>query len=282
MWTTLYRIWARKYRLAKRHPLFLMRYLLFTLVFRMAGFLVYLLAALLPALPLPDLMNYRMTDFLRQVQKLTLDVGSLRSVFQDMFTRVRLGFTLENIMRLVASLPMELKKLLERLLEAFRIQRTAWIAFLHSLWPPRQALHRLRLFLKRHYRNIRRVTRAVLTFLLTIAILKVIFLFVIPLILSVGFLSFLGFDIMVLLVALGHLLASVLSNFLGKRINKKLHQVWMALRPQHYRYMRCKMKKYTVRLFLAGLRKAFRYLEKRRIEEYRRREEHYLHILPKE
>ena len=257
-----------------------MRYLLFTLVFRMAGFLLYLLAALLPALPLPDLMNYRMTDLLHQVQKISLDMGSVRPMLQDMVARARLGLTFDNILRMVAALPMELKKLVSRLVDAVRVQRAAMLVFIRSLWPPGQAVCRLRSFLRVHYRNVRRITRAVVTFLLTILILKLILLFAIPFIVSVGILSFIGFDIMVLLVALGHLAASVLSNFLGKRINRKLHEVWLWVKPHHYRYMRCKVRKYTTRLFLVYLRKAFRSIERRRMEEFQRREEYCLHIRP--
>ncbi len=263
MWKTIRVLVKRKYRVMKRKPRFLMKYLMVRMLFRVACMCVYMIGSMittiLPFFTMPDLASYRMSDFLRHIKNIPLGLGELRFALQDMILRVTGNLSVDSVSRLIRVIPLELRNLLSQLGDALHAGWQSFKAFVRGLWPPGQAGRRFLAFLKRNLSKLRRFSRAIVSFLLMLLLLKLTLVFILPL-LSIGVITFVGLDVTFLLVVLLQMIFSGISRFLSRKLNHHAVQGYRFYRGHTTRYIRCKVRKYTYALMLAWLRRLCRWM----------------------
>lgn len=200
------------WRIAKKKPRFLMRYVLMMTMFRFWGAAVM---ALLAFLPIPDLTSYRMSDLLRYSPKISVDFAAIRAMPHEVFASAKyLAGNPDVIVSSIKSLPMEIRNLVNHFTSVLGARWREWKKFIKSLWPLSRTFARLWRFIREHYRSVPHLMREGFRLVLSFVLLKVFLLFVIPL-LSIGIISMIGIG---LLLPILQLVANLIAAFLGKKI----------------------------------------------------------------
>lgn len=188
----------RFWRIVRRKPRFLFGYLMRSLIFRAIVMTIYFLFfTLLPLTSVTELVNGRAVSFLR-----------------DLPVRIQ-GFSFDAVVAFVRTVPTDINRILANF-STLLSTRGKWLwAGIKSLWPPKQAKAKIGEFVSNHLRQVRWITRAILAFMLSLAMLKLILLFVVPL-LGLSAVTILGVNIGVFALVILQWIVTALSKFLSR------------------------------------------------------------------
>ena len=193
-------------RVAREKPLFLLNRLLLFLVVRTILISVCVFFSVLFTTATGQTIDFsgRVDTFLRDLP------GKLQSL------------QLETIFRAVRGIPTEVNRLLAKLAEVIAMRKVWLQQALGTVWPPKQAYERLKSFFHANRHRARQITRATITFVLSLILLKLALLFALP-VLSALALTVLGLNISLIIITLIlQTIVALASTFLGKELHRKL------------------------------------------------------------
>ena len=188
----------RFWQIARRKPRFLLGYLMRSLIFRAIVMTIYFLFfTLLPLTSVTEIVNGRVVGFLR-----------------DLPVRMQ-GFSFDAMITFMRTVPTDINRILANF-STLLSTRGKWLwAGIKSLWPPKQAKAKVSEFVSQHLRQVRWITRAILAFILSLIMLKLILLFVVPL-LGLSAITILGVNIGVFALVILQWIVTALSKFLSR------------------------------------------------------------------
>ena len=188
----------RLWKIARRKPRFLFSYLMRFLIFRAIVMTIYFLFfTLFPLTSLTEVMNGRVVGYIR-----------------DLPVKIQ-GFSLETFITFMRTVPTDINRILANF-SAMLSTRGKWLwAGIKSLWPPGEAKKKIGEFMSKHLRQVRWITRAILAFILSLLMLKLILLFVVPL-LGLGAVTVMGINIGVFALVVVQWIVTALSKFLSR------------------------------------------------------------------
>lgn len=224
----------RFWQIAKRRPQFLFKYLMRSLIFRaIVMSLYFLFFTLLPISSFTELWNGRALGFIRdipvKIQGLQPDMAL--AFLKDLPTRFQ-AVQFDTMLRSVRALPTDISRVLANLSTVLST-RGKWLwEGIKSLWPPAQAKAKIAKFTSEHLRQVRWITRAILSFILSLALLKLILIFIVPL-LGLSALTILGLNIGVVVLFALQAAVTALSRFLSRVLQgkvlawyKQINELW--------------------------------------------------------
>ena len=210
------------YKIARRKPLFLCKYLMRSLIVRaIVMSLYFLFFTLLPVSSITEILNGRIGNVIRdipvKIQGLQFD--TVLAFVKDIPSRIQ-AVQLDSVTRAVRALPTDINRVLANISTVIST-RGKWLwEGIKSCWPPSRAKEKFADFAKKHLKQVKWITRAVLSFLLTMVFLKLLIIFIVPL-LGLSALTILGIDLGVLVLLALQMAVTALSRFLGRILQGK-------------------------------------------------------------
>ena len=243
----IYRYIYIRYLVFKRKPLLMIRYLFMIVLFRLLGVIICVFLTIIP-LPinhlLQNIFNLNLSfnsfkDILLSIKKIATVFNNLLPSFSDMVVMLKnmiLNISSINPLNLLRELPSDLRAFFAQFFDKLRQRLNDLKIFLKELYPPKNILSKLKLFLKTHAIIVRRMFKALLMMLSSIIFVKILFLLIIPL-LGIGAVYVVGFDISLIIIGILSLISSQLGSLLGRCINVyllKLYEYLVKKRSQQY------------------------------------------------
>ena len=194
----------------KRNPKAVIKFFLAMIVGRILAITLYVIAAFIPALPIPD--------------SVAGTVGKVPNVFGSALTSMR-GFVTEispqAIMATVTSIPTDINKLLQKFGEflQYYAQRTGRFLLL-MICHPKIAFHETCKFFKEHAQLILRMLKGAVGVAFSFIAIKLAMIFLIPLFGGIA-ITILGVKISIIIIVIVRMAISTISEVIGNLIGKK-------------------------------------------------------------
>lgn len=225
-----------KYLAFKRKPLLFLRHLLFIIFFKFLSLFICLFFTIIP-LPLSNylqhLMNLNLSfnsfkDIGVSIGKLAHNLNNLLPTSNEIIRSIKIfftGFSLNTFFTLIRNLPSDLHQFFLKFFDFVRKVLSEIRLFLRSLWPLKNLLFNIRLFIFTHTQLMKRIIRNLLIMLFNLLFVKILFLLIIPF-LGLSAIYFIGVNISFVLIAILSLLTSQLGNLIGCFVHRKLLQAY--------------------------------------------------------
>ena len=194
----------------RRNPKAVIKFFLAMIVGRVLAITLYVIAAFIPALPIPDSIAGtvgKAPSFLGGA------LGSLRGAVVE--------FSPQAVMATVTSIPTDINKLLQKFGEflqyyAQRTGRFLWLMVRH----PRIALRETGKFFREHAQLLLRIGKTTIGVIFSFIAIKLAMIFLLPLFGGIA-ITVLGFKISIILIVIVRMAVSTLSEVVGKLIGGK-------------------------------------------------------------
>ena len=194
----------------RRNPRAVIKYFLAMILGRVLAITLYVVAAFIPALPVPE--------------SVAGVVGKAPTVFGNALTAMRgavIEFSPQAIFTTVAAIPTDINKLLQKVGEFFQYYgRRATVFFLKSIRHPKWAFKEIKIFLSCEGPMLWRIFKGALGVAFSFFVIKLSMIFLLPLFGGIA-ITVLGFKISVILVVIVRMAISTGSEFIGRIIGQK-------------------------------------------------------------
>lgn len=194
----------------RRNPKAVIKFFLAMIVGRVLAITLYVIAAFIPALPVPD-------SVAGTLGKAPNFLGSALSSMRGFVT----DFSPQAVMATVTSIPTDINKLLQKLGEfiqyyAQRAGKFLWLMIRH----PRIAFREICKFCREHAQLFIRMLKGTVGVIFSFCVIKLAMVFLLPLFGGIA-ITVLGFKISIILIVVVRMLVSTLSEVVGKLIGGK-------------------------------------------------------------
>ncbi len=194
----------------RRNPRAVIKYFLAMVIGRVLAITLYVIAAFIPALPLPESVTGvigRAPNFLGTA------LGSMRGAV--------LEFSPQAIFTIVANIPTDINKLLQKIGEFFQYYgRRAGAFFVKAIRHPKWAVKEIWLFLHCKSSLLFRIGKGACGVAFSFFIIKLAMIFLLPLFGGIA-ITVLGFKLSIVLIVLFKMAISTGSEIIGKLIGQK-------------------------------------------------------------
>ena len=194
----------------RRNPRAVIKFFLAMIIGRILAITLYVIAAFIPALPIPDSVSGavgKAPSFLGGA------LGSLRGAVVE--------FSPQAVMATVTSIPTDINKLLQKFGEflqyyAQRTGRFLWLMIRH----PNKAFCEICIFCKKHAQLFLRMVKGAVGVIFSFIAIKLAMVFLLPLFGGIA-ITVLGFKISIIIIVVVRMAVSTLSEVVGKLIGGK-------------------------------------------------------------
>ncbi|MBR5914583.1 MAG: hypothetical protein IKZ58_09505 [Selenomonadaceae bacterium] len=194
----------------RRNPKAVIKFFIAMIIGRILAITLYVIAAFIPALPLPDSVTGavgKAPAFLGNA------LGSLRGAVTE--------FSFQAVMATVTSIPTDINKLLQKLGEflQYYAQRTGkflWLMIRH----PQKAFREICTFCRKHAQLFLRIGKGTIGVIFSFIAIKLTMVFLLPLFGGIA-ITVLGFKISIIIIVVVRMAISTLSEVVGKLIGGK-------------------------------------------------------------
>ena len=195
----------------RRNPGLVMKYFFAMIAGRILAILLYVLAAFIPALPVPDSVSSWL--------------GKPPTFLGSAFTAMRgfvIDFNPQMIATTVTNIPTDINKLLQKIGEFFqyyakRVANFAVRAVLH----PRLAFEDIRSGIRKHAPLCLRLCKSGVGLVFSFLLIKLAMIFLLPLFGGIA-LTVLGIKVSIILFVIARMIADKIGEFLGKHVFRKV------------------------------------------------------------
>ena len=200
----------------RRNPRLVIKYFLGMLLGRLLAILLYLLAALIPAIPLPENIQGLVGKPIKAAGSL---VGGVRGVLMDPAV---IASTLSNI-------PTDINKLLQKIGEFFQFYgKRVWAFVLRAVLHPKLAYEDMKAWSRANVRFFVRLCRSAVAVMCSLVMIKLAMLFLLPLFGGVV-ITIMGLKISILLIVIVRMIFDKIGEFIGTKAFSKLSRKWRHL-----------------------------------------------------
>lgn len=231
-----------RWRAFRRRPLLFLRYIFATIFFRLLGIIVCVFLTVVP-LPLnhlvQNLFNLNLSlnsfqDIMGSVKKMALNLNHMMPSVNDILNMSRqflVNISTINPINIIRDLPSDLRQFFGQLFCRIQERLRDLKIFCRGMWPPRQCVAKVRMFVRFHAKMIRRLVRSLLMMLTSLICVKFVLIMIIPL-LGLSAIKVLGIDVTLVIVGVLTLISSQLGALLGRGINSWLIKLYHYLQQQ--------------------------------------------------
>lgn len=201
----------------RRNPRLVIRYFLGMLLGRLLAIVLYLLAALIPAIPLPENAQGLIGKPIKAVGSL---VGGVRGVLMDPAV----------IATAVSNIPTDINKLLQKVGEFFQFYgKRVWAFIVKALRHPKLAYEDLKAWSRANVRFFVRLCRSAVAVTFSLVMIKLAMLFLLPLFGGIA-ITVMGLKISILLIVIVRMIVDKIGEFIGTKVFSKLSRKWRHLK----------------------------------------------------
>ncbi len=206
----------------KRNPQLVIKYFAGMILGRILAIILYIVAAFIPAIPVPESMQGWIGKPLRALGSV---VGSMRGFIADPST----------IINTVTSIPTDINKLLQKIGEFFQYYaRRAWAFTVRTIRHPRLAYEDLTAWSRRNSQMLVRLCRSAVAVTFSFIMIKLAMIFLLPLF-GVISLTVVGLKVSVLLFVIVRMIFDKIGELIGTKVFTKLatlYKFYKAIRQQ--------------------------------------------------
>ena len=195
----------------RRNPGLVIKYFLAMIVGRILAILLYVLAAFIPALPVPDSVSSWL--------------GKPPTFLGSAFTAMRgfvVDFNPQMIATTVSNIPTDINKLLQKIGEFFQYYAKRVASFsVKAIRHPRLAFEDIRSGIRKHAPLCLRLCKSGVGLAFSFLLIKLAMIFLLPLFGGIA-LTVLGIKVSIILFVVARMIADKIGEFLGKHVFRKI------------------------------------------------------------
>lgn len=196
----------------KRNPRVVIKYFLGMLLGRVLAIILYIIAAFIPAIPVPESVQGWIGKPIRAVGSM---VVSARGFISDP----------SMIVAMVASIPTDINKLLQKIGEFFQFYgKRAWAFLVKAVRHPKLAYADLSKWSRNHGRFFVRLCRSALALTCSFIMIKLAMIFLLPLFGGVA-LTIMGLKVSILMFVVVRMIVDKVGELIGTRVFGKLNTI---------------------------------------------------------
>ena len=197
----------------KRNPRVVLKYFLGMILGRVLAIILYIIAAFVPAIPVPESVQGWIG---KPIRALGSAVVSVRGVAADP----------SLIIGMVTSIPTDINKLLQKIGEFFQFYgKRAWAFIVKAVRHPRLAYNDLNKWSREHGRFIVRLCRSALALTCSFIMIKLAMIFLLPLFGGIA-ITIAGLKISILLFVVVRMIVDKVGELIGTKVFGKLSVIY--------------------------------------------------------
>lgn len=205
-------------RAFRKNPIMITKYFLAMIAGRILAITLYVVAAFIPALPLPD-------SLAGSAGKIPSAVGSALGSMRGFVTEL----SFQSVSATVTNIPTDINKLLQKIGEFFQYYGKRAGRFIVKIFRhPKAAFNDTRSFVKGRSTFFLRLGKGAIGVAFSFLAIKLAMVFLIPIFGGIA-ITVLGFKISIIIIVAVRMLISTLSEFIGKLIGGKLLRLCKAI-----------------------------------------------------
>ena len=201
----------------KKNPKLVLKYFGGILFGRMLAIVIYIVAMLIPALPLPE-------NIVAWVGKPVRAIGGMFVTFRAT------TFDLEMIMRIITTIPTDINRLLQQLGEGIAYYGREFARFIALLFQhPKLAIRRMIEYCKSHKNMMFRIGRGTVMLIFSFMLIKAAMIFFLPLLGGIA-LTVVGVKVSMLIFLIVRMISDKFGQFLGRRLYRYSYRTYIFIR----------------------------------------------------